>query len=83
MMTCEEFANKVSDYLDGRVPYGDRIGMWVHALMCEPCRRYLDQMRQVTDALGEVGEQERADDESAPCEHKEDLMEEFRSKFDE
>ena len=78
MMTCKEFADRVSDYLDGRVPYGERIGIWLHALMCEPCRRYMDQMRQTIDYMHEVGESEH--DEGCPDEVKEELMEQFRSK---
>ena len=80
MITCEEFADKTSDYLEGRVPYGERVGMWIHTLMCEPCRRYLEQVRQTVDFIQEVGEREH--DEGAPDEVKEDLMEQFRDQYD-
>lgn len=80
-MSCEEFADSVSDYLDGRVPYGKQIGMWLHGMMCAPCRRYLDQMREVVEMMGEVGEREQEDGVSG--EVKEDLMSQFRSKYEE
>ena len=76
MMTCQEFADRVSDYLEGRVPYGERIGMWFHALMCKPCHRYLQQMRKTVDFMKEVGDREH--EQGAPEDVKEGLMEKFR-----
>ena len=78
MMSCEEFAEHASDYLDGRVPFGRRIGMWFHALICEGCGEYLDQLEKVLDLMHEAGERES---EEGPSEEvKDDLMEEFRKR---
>lgn len=78
MMECEEFTDRVTDYLDGRVPYGERIGMWLHSVMCVHCRRYLEQMRQVVDLMGEIDEVDA--DEGCPDEVKDDLLEKFRTE---
>lgn len=80
MMTCEEFTENVTEYLEGRVPYGERIGMWFHAVLCGPCKRYLEQMREVVDLCDELGEEESRD--GAPEEVKDDLLEKFRHKDD-
>lgn len=79
MMSCEEFAEHASEYLDGRVPFGRRIGMWFHALICERCSDYLDQLQQVVDMMGEAGDRER--EQGAPDEVKRDLVDEFESKY--
>lgn len=47
MMSCEEFTSLVTDYLDGRVPHGKKIGMWMHRMMCVRCRNYLRQIREL------------------------------------
>lgn len=79
MMTCEEFAENVTEYLEGNVPFAERIGMWFHTLLCDHCRRYLEQMRQTAELLGQLGEAEPEAD-SPDDELKRDLIEQFRDK---
>ncbi|MFU8806352.1 MAG: anti-sigma factor family protein [Bradymonadaceae bacterium] len=57
MMNCEEVTDQITDYLEGRVPYGKKMGMWLHLMMCVRCRTYLGQIRQVVDLLGVVSNQ--------------------------
>lgn len=47
MMDCDEFTSLVTDYLDGRVPQGKRMGMWMHRMMCVRCRGYFRQIKEV------------------------------------
>lgn len=54
MITCEEFTNRVTEYLEGSVPRGERFGMWLHLVLCHHCRRYLRQMKEVVDLLHDV-----------------------------
>lgn len=77
-MTCREFTDKVTEYLEGQVPYGEHIGMWMHSLMCVHCRHYLDQIEDITELLGELGDHER--DEGAPAEVKSALVEQFKHR---
>ena len=78
-MTCEEFAARVTDYLDGSVPFGERIGMWFHKLICHHCRRYLEQMRETVDLMDELDETEPPG-EAPGDDLKRDLVEKFRKK---
>lgn len=74
MMSCEEFSEKVTAYLEGRVPYGQRLGMMLHSIMCVHCRTYLRQMSEVIKLSGEIDEASPPDPEQ-----KERLMEAFRA----
>jgi predicted anti-sigma-YlaC factor YlaD len=78
MITCEEFAQRVTAYLEGTVPMGERLGLWLHKTMCPHCRRYFNQMKLVVDLMGEVPEVDPAGcpDEAA----KKDLLEKFRQR---
>lgn len=77
-MDCEEFTDRVSDYLEGRVPFGERLGIWLHSAMCVHCRRYLEQMRETVELMGEVDEQDR--EEGCPDDVKDDLLDQFRAE---
>jgi predicted anti-sigma-YlaC factor YlaD len=77
MMTCKEVTDRVTDYLDGRVPHGKRIGMWLHLVMCERCRMYLDQIRTVIDLSGQLSS---APTPEVPGDVRESLLEEFRRR---
>lgn len=77
MMSCKEVADQVTDYLDGRVPHGKKIGVWLHLMMCVRCRTYVQQMRQVIVLTGELGGQVAAEPPSAM---RESLLEEFRRR---
>ena len=78
MMSCEEFTDQVTAYLEGNVPYGQRIGMWLHTVMCKHCRNYLEQMAQVARLAGELGDE--ASDEPSRPENCDELMEAFRAR---
>jgi predicted anti-sigma-YlaC factor YlaD len=42
----------VTDYLEHATPLRVRVGMWLHLLQCEACRRYFDQMRRTVRLIG-------------------------------
>ncbi|MFB6264821.1 MAG: hypothetical protein ABEL76_14525 [Bradymonadaceae bacterium] len=79
-MTCEEFTDRVTDYLEGRVPFGERIGMWMHSIICEHCRRYMEQMRRVVELSDELGERDEREVAGPDSEMKGELLEEFSSR---
>lgn len=54
MITCEEFTGRITAYLDKSVPMGERMGLWMHAVLCKHCRRYLRQFEAVIELAGEV-----------------------------
>jgi predicted anti-sigma-YlaC factor YlaD len=78
MITCEEFAQRVTAYLEGTVPMGERMGLWLHKVMCHHCRRYFNQMKLVVDLIGEVPEVDTAGCPDQAT--KQDLLEEFRQR---
>jgi hypothetical protein len=83
MMSCEEFTDEVGEYIEGTLPFGERIQMWLHAFLCDHCKNYLEQMRDVADLMGELGDKWREDPGgSAPDELKGDLLGSYREKFD-
>lgn len=85
MLTCEEFADKVSEYLDGHVVGGERLSMWIHSAICGHCRRYLNQIGAVVDLTAQLEtpdatDQERTCDAELPEETREKLLEAFRDR---
>lgn len=83
MMSCEEFTDEVGDYIEGTLPFGERIQMWLHAFLCDHCKTYLEQMRDVADLMGDLGERwSKHPDEEAPEELKGDLLDSYREKVD-
>lgn len=77
MITCEEFTDNVSDYLDDRVPFGDRIGLCMHRLLCVRCRNYYRQLKEVVEFVEEYADppEVRPDEQQ-----REALMDRFRDR---
>ncbi|OGL46653.1 MAG: hypothetical protein A2161_01940 [Candidatus Schekmanbacteria bacterium RBG_13_48_7] len=44
MLTCKEVAQLVSDSFENKLPLFQRIGMWIHYLMCRQCLEYHRQI---------------------------------------
>jgi predicted anti-sigma-YlaC factor YlaD len=49
--TCSDVSELVTDYLERRLPTTGWLGLRWHLLRCEPCRRYVAQMRQTVRLL--------------------------------
>lgn len=75
MMTCDEFTSLITDYLDGRVPHGDRIGMWIHKLMCVRCRNYYRQFEELIAFMRAHG---KAPEQPLPEPQRNELIERFK-----
>lgn len=54
MLTCHQIATLVTDYLEGRMPFIERVWFRLHTGGCEPCRKYLRQMELSVAVLGEM-----------------------------
>jgi predicted anti-sigma-YlaC factor YlaD len=54
MITCQELTELVTDYLEHRLPFLDRVRFQLHLGMCGNCRAYLHQMRKTVETLGHV-----------------------------
>jgi predicted anti-sigma-YlaC factor YlaD len=51
MLTCKEVSRLVSDSLDRRLPFGQRVGVRLHLLMCNMCRAYRRQILILRDVI--------------------------------
>ena len=45
MMTCIQITRAVSDFLEHKLRFRDRMAFLLHIAMCRGCRAYLEQMR--------------------------------------
>ncbi len=72
MLTCKELTELATDYLEGRLPFLQRVKFLLHLAMCDRCRAYLRQMEMTITALGKLP------DESVPAGVREELLACFR-----
>ena len=55
-MTCQELVELVTEYLEGALGPSERQRFEGHLQSCDGCTIYLEQMRQVIAALGQLTE---------------------------
>jgi len=53
-LTCQEMVELVTDYLEDNLGWRDRRRVAKHLSVCDPCVRYIEQMRETLDLLGTV-----------------------------
>lgn len=73
MLTCREITELVTEYLEGRMSWTQRLQFQLHVGLCSACRRYLRQMRATMKTLG------RLPDEPLPQEVEAQLLDRFRT----
>ena len=71
-MSCKEFVELVTDYLEGRMSDEDITRFEQHIDDCAWCGRYLEQMRTTIRTVG------RIDEESLSPDAKDSLLHAFR-----
>jgi anti-sigma factor RsiW len=71
-MTCREFVELVTDYLEGRMAGADRDRFEAHVALCPGCQAYVAQMEATLRALGRIPE-----DSLSPA-AREELLHAFR-----
>lgn len=54
MLSCKELTELVTDYLEGRLPFWQRMSFQLHLGMCGHCRAYLRQMRLAIRTAGKL-----------------------------
>lgn len=55
-MTCRQFVEIVTDYLEQQLDEARRLWTEEHLAECDACRAYLEQMRQTIAALRNLGD---------------------------
>ena len=73
MLTCQELTELVTDYLEDRLSFMDRLRFRMHVGMCGHCRAYLDQINQTVRTLG------RLPAEDIPPDVRDELLQRFRN----
>jgi anti-sigma factor RsiW len=51
---CQDLVELVTEYLEGTLDDDQRVTVEAHLATCEPCARYVEQMRETIERLGEV-----------------------------
>lgn len=72
-VTCKEFVEIITDYLEGSLSLLNRIRFHLHLGLCLGCRVYLRQTKQTIHTLG------RLPDEPVPPAVREQLLQRFRT----
>jgi hypothetical protein len=62
MLSCKEITEKANEYLESELPFGTRLRVRMHLLMCTHCRRYVKQLQTTIRAIGLMKEQETVDE---------------------
>jgi anti-sigma factor RsiW len=71
-ITCRQFVELATDYLEGRLPADERERFEDHLALCPGCQAYMDQMQATLRALGRIPE------ESLSAAAREELLHVFR-----
>ena len=53
MLVCRDVTELVTDFVEGRMSFWDRVRFRFHIGMCRHCRAYVHQMRTTRRLLGE------------------------------
>ena len=60
-VTCREFVEVLTDYLDGAMEPAERAEVERHLVICRGCSNYIEQMRSTIDLLGRLADEDRGD----------------------
>lgn len=50
-MSCRQLAELITEYLEGKLGFGERVRFQLHLGMCKHCRAYLSQLKKTSSAL--------------------------------
>jgi len=54
MLTCKELTELLTDYLEGALPFMQRMSLHLHLMMCKHCRAYVRQMKLTLKTVGKL-----------------------------
>jgi hypothetical protein len=55
-LSCRELVELVTDYLEDALPAAERERFELHLVVCDGCRTYVEQLREVLRAAGRLEE---------------------------
>jgi anti-sigma factor RsiW len=53
-LTCQDFVELVTEYLEGALDEGTRARFEEHLALCQGCETYLSQMKETASRVGEI-----------------------------
>ena len=59
-MTCQQFVELVTDYLEGSLSPEDRARFEAHLAVCDGCEIYLEQIEETIRLTGKLSEEQLA-----------------------
>ena len=60
-LTCREFVEVLTDYLEDVLDPAERAEVERHIVICRGCSNYVEQMRSTIDLLGRIAEEDPGD----------------------
>ena len=64
-LTCREFVERLTDYLDGVLAAEDCAEIERHIVICRGCSNYVEQFRSTIDLLGRIAADEPGDTQAS------------------
>lgn len=62
MLSCKQITEIITDYLEGRMGFAERMRFQMHVGLCKHCRAYLRQMKTTVAAVGQLPDEPMPDD---------------------
>jgi|GEM_PF-623187 len=59
MVQCKDIAEEASNYIEGDLPFRQRIGLFIHLIICKCCRNYLRQIRNTITTISIIRPEEK------------------------
>ncbi len=53
MLSCREATKIISESLDRKLPFWQRMGLWIHVAMCGLCRRFRRDLVHIHQETGQ------------------------------
>ena len=66
MLNCKEISRLYSDSMDQPITTGQRMGMWMHLMMCPQCLRFTRQLKLLRRAVRRYDQEQQQNGISSP-----------------
>jgi anti-sigma factor RsiW len=63
-LTCQEFVEVLTDYLDGALEPAERADVERHLVICRGCSNYTEQMRSTVGLLRRIADERPAEEQA-------------------
>ncbi|HMO15898.1 MAG TPA: hypothetical protein PKD64_17885 [Pirellulaceae bacterium] len=67
MLNCKETTKLISDSLDRKLTFRERMGLWLHMMMCSLCRRFRSNIIALRRRLRAIIDPQKLVDANTPA----------------